>query len=62
MFPTDLSSTRVTISLEGRFNDVVSRSQLVVLEALLPGGLMPNQTVSYVNLADSFPTGTAVLY
>lgn len=62
-FPADLSGARVTVSLEGRSNDFVSRSQLIILEATLPVGPSANQIVNLVNSArDTFPTGKAVLY
>lgn len=62
-FPTDLSGARVTISLEGRSNDFVTRSQLIVLEAFLPAGLTADMIVPLENVAaGTFPSGKAVLY
>jgi len=61
-FPTDISGARVTISLEGRRNDFVQRSQLVVLEAILPLGLRGGEQIAFVNRTDSFPTGKGVLF
>lgn len=61
-FPRDLSGSIVRISLEGRFNDFAQQSQLIVLEAVLPSGLVGGETVGFVNLASSFPTGVAVLF
>lgn len=62
-FPTDISGARVTVSLEGRSNDFVSRSQLIVLEAFLPAGLTANTIVPLANIANqTFPSGKAVLY
>jgi len=62
VFPTDISGATVRISLEGRFNDFVGQSQLVVLEAVLPAGLTGGEIISFTNLAGSFPTGRSVLY
>jgi len=62
VFPTDISGAIVRISLEGRFNDFAKQSQLIVLEAVLPTGLVGGEIVGYTNLAASFPTGQAVLY
>lgn len=61
-FPVDLSGARVSISLEGRFNDFVGQSQLVVLEAILPAGLTGGETIQMMNRTASFPSGTAILY
>lgn len=63
VFPTDLSGARVTVSLEGRFNDFVTRSQLIVLEAIIPAGVRGGQSVPFINRApENFPGGQAVLY
>lgn len=62
LFPGDISGTIVRISLEGRFNDFATQSQLIVLEAMLPSGLSGGEIVAFTNLAASFPTGQAVLY
>ncbi len=62
VFPIDLSGATVRISLEGRANDFVQQSQLVVLEAVLPSGLVGGEIVGFTNLAASFPSGQAVLY
>lgn len=63
VFPVDLSGARVTISLESRFTtDFVQRSQLIVLEAFLPGGLRGDDIVTFINRTGSFPSGEAVLY
>lgn len=62
VFPTDISGAIVRISLEGRVNDFVQQSQLIVLEAFLPSGLVGEEIVGFTNLAASFPTGQAVLY
>lgn len=61
-FPVDLSGARVSISLEGRFNDFVQQSQLIVLEGYLPVGLQGGESVELFNLTASFPSGTAILY
>lgn len=62
-FPTDLSGARVTVSLEGRVNDFISRSQLIVLDATLPAGLQGGEIVPFVNRAAvTFPVGKAVLF
>ena len=62
VFPIDLSGATVRISLEGRFNDFAQQSQLIVLEAVLPSGLVGGEIVAFANLAASFPSGQAVLY
>lgn len=62
IFPANLGGARITISLEGRFNDFVSQGQLVVLEAILPPGLTGNETIPFINRTASFPRGRAVLY
>ena len=62
LFPADLSGARVTISLESRVDDVATRSQLVILEAVLPLGLRGGEQVAMINRAGNFPTATAVLY
>lgn len=62
VFPANLSGARVTISLEGRTNDFARQSQLIVLEVILPGGLIGGEQIRFVNRAASFPTGKAILY
>jgi hypothetical protein len=62
VFPIDISGAIVRISLEGRANDFAQQSQLIVLEAVLPTGLIGGEVVAYTNLTASFPTGQAVLY
>ena len=63
VFPIDLSGARVTISLEGRgASDFARQSQLIVLEVILPGGLIGGEQIHFVNRTVSFPTGKAVLY
>lgn len=62
VFPIDLSEAIVRISLEGRFNDFVQQSQLIVFEAVLPAGLIGEEIVGFTNLTASFPRGQAVLY
>ncbi len=62
VFPIDISGATVRISLEGRFNDFAQQSQLIVLEAVLPTGLVGGEIVGFTNLAASFPKGRAVLY
>ncbi len=61
-FPADLSGARISVSLEGRSNDFVSQSQLIVLEGFVPIGVTPETIVSLINRADSFPSGQAVLF
>lgn len=62
-FPIDLSGARVTVSLEGRTNDFVSRSQLIVFDTVLPAGLAGGEIVPFMNRAiETFPSGKAVLY
>jgi hypothetical protein len=61
-FPRDVSGSIVRISLEGRFNDFVQQSQLVILEAVLPEGLVGGEIIGFVNVAESFPLGRAALY
>ncbi len=61
-FPLDLSGARITISLEGRFNDSPQRSQLIVLEVVLPAGVAGGEQIAMVNRTDSFPSGKALLY
>lgn len=62
-FPADLSGARVTISLEDRFSIFRNRSQLIVLEAMLPQNLSPDQIVPFTNRAEeTFPTGRVVLF
>lgn len=61
-FPRDLSGAIVRISLEGRFNDFGAQSQLIVLEAVLPEGLVGGEIVGFQNRAATFPSGSAVLY
>lgn len=61
-FPADLRGNRVSISLEGRFNDYVQQSQLVVLEGIVPIGATGGETIILFNRTASFPSGTAILY
>lgn len=62
-FPTDLSGVRLVITLEPNSADVVGvPTQLVVLAATLPPGLVGGEIVDLVNRAGSFPTGTAVMF
>ena len=62
IFPLDLSGTRITVSLEGRFEDVTTRSQLIVLEGFLPAGLRGGEIITLINRTADFPTGSAVLF
>jgi len=62
VFPIDISTAIVRISLEARSNDFAQQSQLIVLEAVLPAGLVGGESVTFTNLAASFPSGQAVLY
>jgi hypothetical protein len=50
------------LTLEPRLADSVDPSQLIVLEAILPAGLSGGETITPVNRAAGFPTGTAVLF
>ena len=61
-FPTSLAGARITVSLEGRGTDFLSRSQLIVLEGFVPIGVTPGAMVPLINRTDSFPSGTAVLF
>lgn len=61
-FPASLAGTRITVSLEGRGNDFLSRSQLIVLEGFVPSSVTPEAIVPLINRSDSFPVGTAVLF
>lgn len=62
LFPIDISGGIVRISLEGRVNDFAQQSQLIVLEAVLPFGLIGGEIIGFTNLTASFPTGQAVLF
>ena len=61
-FPPDLSGARLIVSLEARGSDPVQPSQLVILDAVLPMGLVGGETVELTNRASEFPSGRAVLY
>lgn len=61
-FPLNLGGARVTISLEGRANDFVLRSQLIVLEVVLPTMLRGGHQFELINRTSDLPTGTAVLF
>jgi hypothetical protein len=62
IFPADLGGARISISLEGRFNDFAQQGQLVVLEAFVPPGITGGETIPFTNRTASFPSGRAVLY
>lgn len=62
VFPLDLGGTRLIITLEPIIGDLAAPTQFVVLEATLPPGLVGGETISMVNRAAEFPTGTAVLF
>ncbi len=61
-FPASLAGARITVSLEGRSIDFFPRSQLIVLEGLVPAGVTPRAIVPLINRTNSFPSGTAVLF
>jgi hypothetical protein len=61
-FPLDLSGARLIVSLEARGNDPLGPSQLVILETVLPPGLVGGESVSLTNRASELPSGQAVFY
>jgi len=62
VFPLDLGGTRLIVTLEPVTSDASTPTQFIVLEANLPAGLTGGETISMLNRADEFPTGTAVLF
>jgi len=62
LFPIDISGATVRISLEARVNDFAQQSQLIVLEAVLPSGLVGGEIIGFTNLTAAFPSWQAVLY
>jgi hypothetical protein len=62
VFPADLAGTRLLVTLEAVLDDTADPSQLVVLEAILPGGLQGGEIIELTNRAADFPTGTAVIF
>lgn len=62
VFPTDLSGTRLLVTLEPTLDDTIDPSQLVILEAVLPAGLQGGETIQLTNRTGDFPTGTAAIF
>jgi hypothetical protein len=62
VFPADLAGTRLLVTLEAILDDTADPSQLVVLEAILPGGLQGGEIIELTNRTADFPTGTAVIF
>ncbi len=61
-FPTNLSGSRLIVTLEPRVLDHIFPSQLVVLEAFLPLGLVGGETITMINTTANFPTGTVIQF
>lgn len=62
VFPADLAGARLLLTLEPIFDDTIDPSQLVVLEAILPGGLQGGEIIQLTNRTAEFPTGTAAIF
>lgn len=62
VFPADLAGTRVLITLEPVLDDSADPSQLVILDAILPAGLVGEEIIDLTNQVVGFPTGTAVIF
>lgn len=62
VFPADLAGARLLLTLEPIFDDTADPSQLVVLEAVLPGGLQGGEIIELTNRTADFPTGTAAIF
>ncbi len=62
VFPADLSGARLLVTLEPLGGDVRTPSQLVILEALLPGGLVGGEVIELINRVADFPTGIAAIF
>jgi len=61
-FPTNLSGSRLIVTLEPRVLDSILPSQLLVLEAFLPLGLVGGETITMINRTADFPTGTVIQF
>jgi len=61
-FPTNLGGSRLIVTLEPRILDNIHPSQLVVLEATLPLGLVGGETITMFNRTTNFPTGTVIQF
>ena len=61
-FPTNLGGSRLIVTLEPRILDSIHPSQLVVLEAFLPLGLVGGETIMMINRTANFPTGTVIQF
>jgi len=61
-FPADLSGARLLLTLEPITSDTADPSQLIVLEAILPAGLVGGEIIQLTNRTVEFPTGRAVIY
>ena len=62
VFPADLAGAHLLLTLEPTFDDTAEPSQLVVLEAFLPGGLQGGEIIELINRTADFPTGTAAIF
>jgi len=62
VFPADLAGAHLLLTLEPVFDDTIDPSQLVVLEAFLPGGLEGGEIIGLTNRTADFPTGTAAIF
>lgn len=61
-FPTNLGGSLLIVTLEPRVLDSIHPSQLVVLEAVLPLGLVGGETITMINRTANFPTGTVTQF
>lgn len=61
-FPTNVGGSLLIVTLEPRVLDSIHPSQLVVLEAVLPLGLVGGETITMINRTANFPTGTVTQF
>jgi hypothetical protein len=61
-FPANLAGARLIVTLEPILDDTSDPSQLVILEATLPGSVVGGETIALTNRVADFPSGTAVIF